>query len=48
MKESTQDIDLHARGTACLNANGLNDIIWALFGSDPNALMALPMFIIWT
>ena len=56
MKKSTQDIDLHARGTACLNeltksdekVNGLKDIIEELFGNDPNALMAMPIFSIRT
>ena len=54
MKEGTQDIDLHARGTTCLNAlttsveklNGLKDLVEGLFGNDPNALMAMPMSII--
>ena len=56
MKKSTQDIDLHARGTACLNeltksdekVNGLKDIIEVLFGNDPNALLAMPIFVIRT
>ena len=53
MKEGTQDIDLHVRATACLNArtkavenlNGLQDIIERHFGNDPNALMAMSILI---
>ena len=56
MKEGTQDIDLHARGYACLNAltksvekvNGLKDVIGGLFGNGPYALMVMPSFIIRT
>ena len=52
MKEGTQGIDLHARGTACLSAltqsveklNASKDVIEGLFGNDPNALMAMPIF----
>ena len=52
MKEGTQDIDLHARGTACPSAlttsvgklKGFKDIIEGLFGSYPKALMAMPAF----
>ena len=47
---------MHARGTACLNEvtksvetwNGLKDIIEELVGNDPNALMAMPTFMIRT
>ena len=56
MKEGTQDIDLHARGSVCLNGliifveivNGLKDIIVKLFGNDPNALMTMLIFTIRT
>ena len=52
MKQGTQDIDVHARGTAYLNAlaksveklYGLKGIIEGLFGNDPNALMATHFF----
>ena len=52
MKEGTHDLDLHAHGNVCLKVlsksveklNGLKDISEELFGNDPNALRAMPIF----